>query len=324
MKTNVIMDVSSLFYSTYYAMSKEQDDILYAMANKSFMDIINKHFKESGCDEVILAFDGKKNWRKSYTTSGDALTYKKYKGHRREKMTDAERSRLERFDAHVIEFREMLKEYTGLLVLQHERLEADDLIAGYVKMHKGEKHLIISPDRDYLQLLRYPHVSILDPRTNKQLTLMEYDNDPDYFMFHKCLRGDAGDNVMSSYPRLHAAKIKAAWTDDFTLNNIMKHSFTVKYTDRVTGDAREVSYKTLEAYDENVMLMDLTRQPEVIQEMIVKSINKSKRVRGSYNMVKFMQYCNRMDFQHLLQSISRYNKLLKGPSTKLMEAGFSH
>jgi 5'-3' exonuclease len=324
MKTNVIMDVSSLFYSTYHAMSKEQDDILYAMANKSFMDIINKHHRESACDEVILAFDGKKNWRKTYTTSGDALTYKKYKGHRREKMTDAERSKLERFDEHVIEFREMLKEYTGLLVLQHERLEADDLIAGYIKMHKGEKHLIISPDRDYLQLLRYPHVSILDPRTNKQLTLMEYDNDPDYFIFHKCIRGDTGDNVMSSYPRLHGTKIKSAWTDDFMLNNIMKHEFTVSYIDKHTNTAREVTYKTIDAYEENVMLMDLTRQPEVIQEMIEKSIKKSKRTRGSYNMVKFMRYCNRMDFQHLLHSISRYNKLLKGPRKSIMEADFQH
>lgn len=314
MKSNVIMDVSNLFYSSFYALSKEQDDIMYAMANKSFMDIINKHYRESGCDEVVLAFDGKKNWRKLYTASGDALTYKKYKGHRRQKMTDAEKAKLERFDAHVVEFREMLKEHTGLLVLQHDKLEADDLIAGYIRMHKGEKHLIISQDRDYLQLLRYPHVSILDPKTGKKLNLIDYDNDPDYFMFRKCIRGDAGDNVISSYPRIREDKIKEAYTNDYARNNVMQHTFEATYICPKTGEAKSVKMKTEEVFEENEMLMDLTKQPDVIQEMIEKSIKRSIESRGTYNMVKFLRYCTRMDFQHLIHSIANYNKLLKGPS----------
>lgn len=313
MKTNVIMDVSNLFYSSFYALSKEQDDIMYAMANKSFMDIINKHYRESQCDEVVLAFDGKKNWRKTYTASGEALTYKKYKGHRRQKMTDAEKAKLERFDAHVVEFREMLKEHTGLLVLQHDRLEADDLIAGYIRRNKGQKHLIISQDRDYLQLLRYPHVSILDPKTNKKLNLVDYDNDPDYFMFRKCIRGDAGDNVISAYPRIREDKIKEAYTNDYTRNNIMQHVFEASYID-AQGEAQTVKLKTEDVFEENEMLMDLTKQPDVIQEMIDKSIDKSIANRGTYHMVKFLRYCSRMDFQHLIQSITNYNKLLKGPS----------
>lgn len=313
MKTNVIMDVSNLFYSTFYAFSKEQDDILLAMANKSFMDIINKHFRESKCDEVVLAFDGKRNWRKLYTKSPDALTYKAYKGHRRQKMTDSEKAKLERFDEHVIEFREMLKEYTGLLVLQHEKLEADDLIAGYIRMHRDEKHLIISQDRDYLQLLRYPNVAILDPKTGKKLNLMEYDNDPDYFMFRKCIRGDAGDNVISSYPRLFETKIKEAYTSDYARNNVMQHKYEVTYIDS-NGEAKIKKYKTADVFEENEMLMDLTKQPDVIQEMIERSIKKSKANRGTYHMVKFLRFCSRMDFQHIIHNISNYNKLLKGPS----------
>lgn len=314
MKTNVIMDVSNLFYSSFHAHSKEQENILLAMANKNFMDIINKHFRESNCDEVVLAFDGKKNWRKLYTASPDALTYKLYKGHRRQKLTDSERAKLERFDQHVVEFREMLKEYTGLLVLQHDRLEADDLIAGYIKMHPKEKHMIVSQDRDYLQLLRYPNVSITDPKTGKKLNLIDYDNDPDYFMFQKCIRGDAGDNVISAYPRLRETKIKEAYENDYARNNILQHTYEVAYIDPKTGEAKTKQYKTADVFEENEMLMDLTKQPDVIQEMIERSINKSKENRGTYHMVKFMRYCSKMDFQHLIQSIANYNKLLKGPS----------
>lgn len=308
------MDVSNLFYSSFHAYSKENDNILLAMANKSFMDIINKYYKETQCDEVVLAFDGSKNWRKTYTAQPHAITYKKYKGQRRQKLTEKELRKLQNFDEHVVEFREMLKTYTGLLVLQHDRLEADDLISGYIQMHPKERHLIISADRDYLQLLRYPNVDIMDPKTGKRLTLEEYDDDPEYFMFMKCIRGDAGDNVISAYPRLYATKIKEAYTDDFKRNNIMQHNFEASYIDS-DGVAKVKNMKTEEVFEENEMLMDLSKQPDVIQDIIKKSIQTSIDTRGKYHMVKFLRYCNRMDFQHLIQNISKYNKLLRGPNS---------
>lgn len=317
MKRNIILDVSNLFYGAFYAMSKEQDDILYAMANKSFMDTINKKFRDNECDEVILAFDGKKNWRKTYTASPHALTYKRYKGQRRQKMTDAEIAKLERFDAHVVEFREMLKEYTGLLVLHHDRLEADDLIAGYIQMHPNESHLVVSQDRDYLQLLQFPNVGILDPRTNKRLNLLEYDNDAKYFMFRKCLRGDTGDNVISAYPRIRETKIKEAYTDSYVRTNVMQNEFDVVIPEGDTS--RTVRLKTSDIFEENEMLMDLTKQPDVIWEMMERSISNAKANRSEYNVIKFLRYCTRMDFQHLLQSASNYHKLLKGPKKEHLD-----
>ena len=321
MKTNVVMDVSNLFRMSFHAHSKEQDDILLAMANKSFMDSINKHARESKCDEVVLAFDGSRNWRKALTRNAplegndDCVTYKKYKGQRKDKLTEKELEKLARFDEHVVEFREMIREYTGLLVLHHERLEADDLIGGFVSSRRNEKHLIISADRDYLQLMRYPGVTQLDPKTGKKLSLIDYDHDPEYFMFQKCIRGDGGDNVMSAYPRVRETKIKAAYVDDFERNNLMQHKFDVAYLHPKSGDPIVKSFVTSEVFEENEMLMDLTKQPEIIQDMIKSAIENAFATRGTYHMVKFLRYCNRMDFQHLIQNIQNYNKLLKGPVT---------
>lgn len=320
MKTNVVMDVSNLFRMSFHAHSKEQDDILLAMANKSFMDIINKYARESKCDEVVLAFDGPKNWRKTFTKNApnegndDCVTFKRYKGHRKDKLTEAELEKLRRFDEHVVEFRDMLREYTGLLVLQHDRLEADDIIGGFISSRRDEKHLIISSDRDYLQLQRFPGVSQLDPKTGKKLTLIDHDHDPEYFMFQKCIRGDAGDNVMSAYPRVRETKIKAAYESDYERNNLMQHTFDVTYLHPKTGEAITKKFVTGEVFEENEMLMDLVKQPDVIQEMIMKAIEYGFDNRGTYHMVKFLRYCSRMDFQHLIQNIQNYNKLLKGPS----------
>lgn len=324
MKKNLVLDVSNLFRMSFHAHSKEQDDILLAMANKSFMDIINKYYRENQCDEVVLAFDGAKNWRKTFTKrapdekNDDCVTFKVYKGNRRDKMTDAELEKLKRFDEHVVEFREMLKEYTGLLVLHHERLEADDLIGGFIASKRKESHLIVSADRDYLQLQRFPNVTQLDPKTGKKLNLIDYDNDAEFFMFQKCVRGDAGDNVMSAYPRVRETKIKAAYNEDYERNNLMQNTFEVTYIHPKTGDAIVKKFTTGEVFEENEMLMDLTKQPEVIQEMITESIKRGFENRGTYHMVKFLRYCNRMDFQHLIGSIQNYNKLLRGPVRTFM------
>jgi 5''-3'' exonuclease (including N-terminal domain of PolI) len=316
MKSNVIMDVSNLLYSAFHAFSKEEDNILLALANKSFMDTINKNYQNNPCDEVVLAFDGKKNWRKSYTNSPLSLTYKKYKGNRRQNLTDSQLEKLKRFDEFVLEFKGFLKDNTGLLVLFNDRLEADDLIAGYVMNHAGEKHVIISQDRDYLQLLRFPDTTIIDPKTGKQLTLADYDHDPDYFMFQKCIRGDASDNVMSALPRVRETKIKAAYASEFDRVNLMKTDFEVDYIDSVSGIPKQYKYNTQEVFLENERLMDLTKQPEFIKELIDDSIEVAKRERGTYNMVEFLRYCNRLDFQHIIRDITKYNKLLKGPSVK--------
>jgi hypothetical protein len=100
----------------------------------------------------------------------------------------------------------------------------------------------------------------------------------------------------------------------------MQNVFEVEYLHPKTGEALKKKFVTGEVFEENEMLMDLTKQPDVIQEMIVKAIDYGFANRGTYHMVKFMRYCNRMDFQHLIHNIQNYNKLLKGPSRSTLTA----
>jgi hypothetical protein len=189
------------------------------------------------------------------------------------------------------------------------------MIAGYVRMHKNEKHIIVSRDRDYLQLLRFPNVSIFDPADGKFLDLKKYDGDPKYFMFFKCIRGDTGDNVIAAYPRVREPKIKSAYENDFDRNNMMQHAYEVEYLDKRTGDMKKKNLVVGEVFEENELLMDLTKQPEAIREMIYESILDAKDNRGKYNMIKFLRFCSRAGFQHLISDINKYNKLLKGPKS---------
>lgn len=313
MKTNVILDISNILYRNFHGMKGSKFDIIVSAAHMAAFTSLNYYHREYAADEMVIAFDGRRNWRKIYTSKDpDCLTHKKYKGNRRKGLTKAELAKLERFDEHVVEFRDILREQTGLLVLHHEYLEADDVIAAYIQKRPDEKHLIVSADRDYLQLMRQPNVFILDPATKKNLTLDEYNDDADFFMFRKCIRGDSGDNVISSYPRIREDKIKLAYTDDYHLNNLLKNEFEVEYVCEETGDVKKKKYKTEEVFLENEMLMDLSRQPPGIRKMMFKAVDDCVAKRGKYNMFNFLRFCGKNDLQFMIQDISKYASLLKG------------
>ena len=50
-------------------------------------------------------------------------------------------------------FKEFITDKTNCTVLQNPVLEADDLIAGFIQTHPEDKHVIISTDSDFHQLI---------------------------------------------------------------------------------------------------------------------------------------------------------------------------
>ena len=50
-------------------------------------------------------------------------------------------------------FRDFISEKTNCTVLRHEKLEADDLIAGWIQAHPNDNHVIVSTDGDFAQLI---------------------------------------------------------------------------------------------------------------------------------------------------------------------------
>lgn len=275
--------------------------------HKALMSM-NKFYKQFMPDNVICVFD-KYSWRKEYTASDKCISYKKYKGNRRKDQSEKQIIQYQIFDQHIEYFKNILKEKTGILVLEQERLEADDIIAGFVAANPQDQHIILTGDNDFLQLLRYDNVTVYDPIEDKAKTLEKYDFDPDYFMFQKCFRGDAGDNVMSSYPRIRVDKIKKAYTDDYTLENVLHHTFDVEYFDE-SGEFIKKKFKTIDVFNENLLLMDLNSQPDDIKQLIDEAVKYSKRSR--YNMIEFCKFCRSMGLVNIAESLTNFTGLLVG------------
>lgn len=305
----LLIDASNILYRTFFAHIKESLDVNIGLCHHFALSTINKYYNQTKADDVVLAFDDH-SWRKSYTDDlSTCVTYKKYKGTRRKDMTPSDREKMEKFDSHIKEFIELFRDKTRIIVLHKKYLEADDLIAGFIQAHSDDEHILVSSDKDFMQLLVRNNLKIIDPATDKERTLSEYNDDPDYFIFKKCIRGDAGDNVMSAYPRLRDTKIEEAYRDSLLRTNIMQNKFNVLVND-TNGNPIEHNFVTQAVYDENILLMDLTAQPDFIRELIDKTITKAIATRGKFNYMEFLRFCGKYELNNIRDRVESFVPML--------------
>lgn len=309
MARKLIVDASNILYRTFFAHIKENYEINVGLCHHMALSTINKYFNSTKADDVILAFD-EYSWRKEYTKDlSTCVTHKKYKGTRRQDMSPSDKAKMERFDENMKEFVHLFQEVTRVIVLQKRFLEADDLIAGYIQNHPEDEHILISSDKDFMQLLVRNNVRIIDPLTDKERTLKKFNDDPDYFIFEKCIRGDKSDNVMSAYPRVRATKIQEAYRDALVRTNLMQNKFTTLVTDE-DGVVSEKEFVTQEVFDENVLLMDLSAQPDFIRKLIDKTIKEGVENRGKFNYMEFLRFCGKYELVNIRERADMFVPML--------------
>lgn len=314
MKTYLVVDANNLLYRSFYGTLSDDVMTTVSACHYSALTSMQYMFKKYKASDIILAFDDS-SWRKIYTNNEnpDKITHKLYKGGRRKNKTESELAQLAIFDSHVREFYSMMKENTAMCCVRSKYLEADDIIAVFVQERPDDKHIIISRDNDYLQLLRQPNVFIIDPNTQKEKDLSKWDYDADYFIFEKCIRGEGsdGDNVQSAYPKLRSTKIKAALKDNYLLNEIMEHEFEVEFFD-TDGTLVKKKYVTKELFKENQLLMDLRMQPEGIRKRTSNAIADAMENRGKYYRHSFLKYCGKYGLDELAKDIDKFVPILTG------------
>ena len=306
MGTNLIFDGNNILYRTFHANNKkgEPDDVVIGLCIHSALMTMNKYFKMFNPDDMIVTFDDY-SWRKAYTKDlSKCVTNKRYKAHRRDKQTPKEKRLFEMLDEHIDEFCRILSTHTGIITLRNNYLEGDDLMAAYVMMHRDDDNIVITGDKDMMQLLRYSGVKVINPADDKERSLAEWEDDADLFLFEKCIRGEAktNDNIQSSYPRLYRTKLFKAYHDEYERTNIMNHTFT-QVEELPDGSYGDVEYNTKELFEENRILMDLTLQPKVIKKLMVKTVQESKENRGRYNHIKFLQFCSKNQLPNIVSRV---------------------
>ena len=162
-----------------------EPDFVRHMVLNSLRSYRTKFVNEYG--ELVLCYDNKVNWRREY--------FPNYKFSRRKDRKQSKLDWNKIFDTlHMI--RDELTEYFPYKVLEVENAEADDIIASVVfhvasEPKNYEKVLILSSDKDFIQLQKYNFVSQYSPMQKKFVNGI----DPTTYIKEHILKGDRGDGV---------------------------------------------------------------------------------------------------------------------------------
>lgn len=298
-----IFDMSNILYKTFFVHHNEDEITIAGLAMHSALVTLNKYFREQKFNKIIMVFD-RSSWRKEYTSSAECISKKPYKGNRRQSMTPGQKAKYELFCQHLADFEQLVTNHSSIITLAADRLEADDLMAGAIQvlsLDPTNEMVLISADKDMIQLLGYPNVKLLDPATGKFRTLDEWNGSAEYFMFMKCLRGDAGDNVGSALPRVRETRIKKAYDDPYERANMMNETWN-------GADGTTFVVKAL--YKENELLMDLAAQPDDIQKLMIKTVVNAIKNPGKFSYFHFLQFLGRFDLKKVAEQADSFVPLL--------------
>ena len=318
-KTYILVDTANTFFRARHVIRGSLEDKV-GMSIATVLGSVRKAWKDFKGDHVIFFLEGR-SWRKD--------VYAPYKRQRTEARAaqsprEAEEDRVfwETFD----NFKEFIHGKTNCTVLQHPRLEADDLIAGWIQSHPEDSHVIISTDGDFAQLIA-PNVKqyngVMQVTTtdkgyfdekgkyvvDKKTKLPKGIPDPAWLLFEKCMRGDTSDNIFSAYPgvREKGTKNKVGLRDAFadreskgySWNNLMLQKWV---------DHEGVEHRVLDDYNRNKLLCDLTAQPDdvrkLIGEAIAEELAKEKNV--PQVGIRLLKFCAEFDLQKISEQVQSY------------------
>lgn len=158
-----------------------EENMIRHMVLNSLRSYRLKYGQEFG--EMIIACDNSNYWRKQI--------FPYYKANRKKTIEDSELNWKEIFDF-LNKIKSEIKEYLPYRVIDVESSEADDIIATLCEeFNNHDKILILSGDKDFIQLHRFGNVSQYDPTRKKWIT---HEN-PNTYLLEHIMHGDEGDGI---------------------------------------------------------------------------------------------------------------------------------
>ena len=189
----ILLDYSQTVIGSFMAVSKGkpvvEEDLLRHTILNSIRMFRNKFIKDYG--EMVICCDDKNNWRKE--------VFPEYKANRRKNRENDITDWKTLFEL-LHEMRDDLTKYFPYKVMHVDSAEADDII-GVLVAEKQNRFpsppiLILSSDKDFIQLQKYQRVRQWSPLQKKFVV-----GDPVESLYDKTIRGDTGDgvpNILSS------------------------------------------------------------------------------------------------------------------------------
>jgi 5'-3' exonuclease len=150
------------------------------------------------------------------------------------------------------------------IVMYVENAEADDIIATLVKLREEDKYLIVSGDKDFIQLQHYGDVYQWSPFLKAYIGEQE---DPIKFLREQIIKGDRSDGV----PNILS-------NDDVFVKGERQKPITKQKLEEWKNIERTATIETeiKKNYNRNKRLIDLSQIPNTLEETIINSYRNYK------------------------------------------------
>jgi hypothetical protein len=282
----ILVDLNQVMISTMMAQvgnhtnMQVDENMLRHMILNSLRANRKKFHQEYG--DFIICSDDKNYWRRKQ------FVY--YKANRKKNREESELDWSSIFNS-LNKIREELKTYFPYKVIQIETAEADDIIGTIVhkegtELNTGEPILILSGDKDYIQLHKYANVKQYDPTRKRWIT----HSSPERYLFEHVIKGDTGDgipNVMSP--------------DNCLVMGERQRPITKKRMEQLE-DINTMDEEVRRNFLRNKSLIDLSEVPEGIQEQILDEWEQ----KNTKDRSQLMNYFIKNKLRNLMEVISEF------------------
>ena len=285
----ILVDYSQIAIANIMQSARQgvNEDMVRHMILNTLRMYRNKFSDEYG--ELVLCCDNSNNWRKEI--------FEHYKAPRK---VQREKSDFDWNNLFTIlnNIRRELQETFPYKMVYIDHAEADDIIATLVLnreeklngvVSEQEPILILSSDKDFVQLQRFENVKQYSPLKKKFLNT----DNPETFLREHILKGDSSDGI----PNFLSAD------DTFVSEKRQKPLSKKKLSVWAELDPEHFfEGEMLRNYQRNEMLIDLTRVPANLQEQIMSSYHEQPTNGRS----KLFNYFVKHKLKNLMENISEF------------------
>jgi 5'-3' exonuclease len=236
-----------------------------------------EHHNEYG--EVVLTWDSKHSWRRDY--------FPEYKASRRKGREESDLDWEDIFGT-LNKIRNEIKQNFPYKYLEVFGAEADDIIGFLCEENKNEKIMIISGDKDFIQLQKYPNVTQWSPITKKQVNGF----DPTIYLKEHILKGDTSDGV----PNILSP-------DNTFVDGLRQRPLSRKKIQSwLLGGGSDWNDEVKRNFQRNSTLIDLSRTPEELKNQIRLEYNNAPHGDRS----KLLNYFMKNKLKELTENIGEF------------------
>ena len=238
-----------------------------------------EHHDEYG--EVVLTWDSKHSWRRDY--------FPEYKASRRKGREESDLDWDDIFST-LNKIRNEIKENFPYKYIEVFGAEADDIIGFLCEEYNQtfDKIIIISGDKDFIQLQKYPNVKQWSPITKKDVNGF----DPTIYLKEHIIKGDTSDGV----PNILSP-------DKTFVDGLRQRPLTRKKIQSwLVGGGSDWNDEVKRNFQRNSTLIDLSKTPEGLKNQIRLEYNNAPHGDRS----KLLNYFMKNKLKELTENIGEF------------------